>query len=177
MRRATASSSPNPRAAPVFHGAGAGEIGRVLREEHEQMLGAVERLRGERDEERCHALLRQVRRAWVIHALAEETVVYKALEGAPVREAAGAHADERFVEHELVQGLFEQLSRTRCSTLEWHARLNVARGIIARHIESEHEELFGQLASRFDAAGLGEIARRFRLAREKLTLLEEAKAA
>jgi hypothetical protein len=147
-----------------------------LRTDHESVLAELEALRSERDEQRCLALLRQLRRSWVIHALAEETVVYRALEGV---EAAndGSRADERFVEHELVEGLFDKLTRSRPGTLEWHARINVARDLIVRHIETEHADTFDALAQRFDAGQLAEIGRRFQLAREKLTMLEEAKAA
>ena len=60
---------------------------------------------------------------------------------------------------------------------QWRARMNVARNLCARHIEDEHEELFRRLATRFDAARLAELGQRFELAREKLNLLEEAKAA
>ncbi len=49
--------------------------------------------------------------------------------------------------------------------------------IIMRSIETEHEETFGRLAQRFDAAGLAELGGSFSAARDKLALLEEAKAA
>jgi hypothetical protein len=147
-----------------------------LRRDHESVLAELEALRLERDEQRCLALLRQIRRSWVIHALAEETVVYRALEGV---EAAndGSRADERFVEHELVEGLFDKLTRSRPGTLEWHARINVARDLIMRHIETEHTDTFAALEQRFDAGQLAELGQRFQLARDKLTMLEEAKAA
>jgi hemerythrin-like domain-containing protein len=146
-----------------------------LRQDHESVLAELEALRSERDEKRCLARLRQLRRSWVIHALAEETVVYRALEGEAAND--GSRADERFVEHELVEGLFDKLTRSRPGTLEWHARLNVARDLIRRHIETEHADTFGALEKRFDAEQLAEVGRRFQLARDKLTMLEEAKAA
>jgi len=113
----------------------------------------------------------------VIHALAEETVVYRALEGADAARGVKSQADERFIEHELVEGLFDKLSRGRPGTLEWTARLNVARELIGRHIDTEHDEMFGRLARNFDADALREMGHRFALARDKLTMLEEAKAA
>jgi len=122
--------------------------------------------------------LRQLRRTWVIHALAEETVVYRALEGVEAaNDSKSSRADERFVEHELVEGLFEKLSRSRPGTIEWHARINVAGDLIRRHIETEHEDTFRALGERFEQEQLDEIGRRFRLAHGKLTMLEEAKAA
>ena len=146
-----------------------------LREDHDSVLAALDALRNESDAGRSLSLLGSVRRAWVIHALAEETVVYHALEG--VESIAGSRADERFIEHELVEGLFDKLSRSRPGSLEWHARINVARELIERHIDSERNDIFVRLGERFDGAGLRELGERFRTAREKLTLLEEAKAA
>ena len=148
-----------------------------LRQDHETALAELEALRGETDDQRCFAILRQLRRSWVIHALAEETVVYRALEGVEAANESSARADERFIEHELVEGLFDKLSRSRPGTLEWHARLNVARELIMRHIEKEHEEMFAQLGKRYDVDALRDMGHRFELAREKLTMLEEAKAA
>ena len=149
-----------------------------LRKDHESVLAELEALRSESDEKGCLAKLRQLRRSWVIHALAEETVVYRALEGVEAaNDSKGSRADERFVEHELVEGLFDKLSRSRPGTLEWHARINVAGELIRRHIETEHADTFTALGIRFDAEQLAEIGRRFVLARDKLTMLEEAKAA
>jgi hypothetical protein len=112
------------------------------------------------------------------HALAEETVVYRALEGVEAaNDSRNTRADERFVEHELVEGLFDKLSRSRPGTLEWHARVNVAAELIRRHIETEHEDTFVALGERFEQEQLDEIGRRFVSARDKLHMLEEAKAA
>ncbi len=161
--------------APEGSGASPDDIRERLRSDHEQTLADADRLRTEQDGDRSLFLLRQLRRTWVIHALAEETVIYRTLEG--VEGHTGAHSDERFVEHELVEGLFDKLARLRPGTHEWKARLNVTRDLIARHIENEHCDLFARLARHFDAAQLNEMGRCFELAREKLSLLEEAKAA
>jgi hemerythrin-like domain-containing protein len=117
-------------------------------------------------------MLRDLRRAWIVHTLAEETVVYRALEG-----VEAANAGRRFVEHELIEGLFDKLTRAKAGSSEWRARLEIARELIMRHIEAEHEVLFPALAQRFDAAALAEMARQFESACAKLTMLEEAKAA
>jgi hypothetical protein len=154
-----------------------GDIRDCLRRDHEVALAKLDALRIETDAQASFAQLRVVRRSWVVHALAEETVVYKALEGAEANIASKTAADERFIEHELVESLFEKLARSRPGTLEWHARLNVARELISRHIASEHDDMFTRLARHFDGPHLREMGRRFELAREKLALLEEAKAA
>jgi len=145
-----------------------------LRADHDAVLAALDHLRREKDPARCGQRLRELRTAWVVHALAEETVVYRVLEGAT---DPAARADERFIEHEVVGHLFEKLAAARPGTLEWNARLNVIRDLIARHIESEHGQLFPQLERQFDEGQLRELGERFRLARDKLLLLERAKAA
>ena len=148
-----------------------------LREDHDGILAELDALRSGVDSREAQARLAQMRRTWVIHALAEETVVYRAIESVEAGTDSEARSAERFVEHELVEGLFDKLTRTRVGSSEWNARLHVTRDLIARHIETEHEETFAQLAARYDAAELEEIGRRFESAREKLALLEEAKAA
>jgi hypothetical protein len=153
------------------------DIRAVLRAEHEATLSEIDSLRDGLDPRRAQSRLCALRRAWIVHALAEETVVYRALEAAEDRQQADRRADERFIEHELVDGLFEKLSRSRPGTLEWAARLKVARDLVARHVESEHDELFGRLERNFEGRALAEMGERFTLARDKLTMLEEAKAA
>jgi len=168
------SDTPQPRAHGAF--APGSDIRDQLRGDHEKALADLEALQAQSDTQRCYELLAQLRRGWVIHALAEETVVYRAIEGV---EASDSHhrADERFIEHELVEGLFDKLARGRPGTLEWHSRLNVVREIIVRHIETEQDGMFRQLGERFDPEALARMAERFELAREKLTMLEDAKAA
>lgn len=168
---------PQPMDPAPDSGAAVGDIRERLRADHAATLADADRLRCERDASRALHLLAELRRGWVTHALAEETVVYRALEGVEGGPFAGTRSDERFVEHELVEALFAKLAHLRPGTQEWNARLNVARDLIARHIESEHEDLFARLARGFDAEGLAELGRRFDSAREKLALLEEAKAA
>ena len=153
------------------------DIRELLREDHERAVREIEALRLEPDVRRALARLARLRRAWVIHALAEETVVYRALEGIEAQRGTKSQADERFIEHELVEGLFDKLSRGRPGTLEWTARLNVARELVRRHIDSEHDEMFARLERNFDEGVLREMGHRFTLARDKLTMLEEAKAA
>lgn len=155
-------------------GGPADDVRECLRVDHDAALASLDALRRETDPQRCVHRLRELRTAWVVHALAEETVVYRVLEGAA---DSGARADERFIEHELVGGLFDKLLGARPGTLEWSARLNVIRDLMSRHIDAEHRVLLAQLARHFDAAALREMGERFRSARDKLLMLERAKAA
>jgi hypothetical protein len=159
---------------PPPHDTGGAEDVRVeLRRDHDAALAELEALRHENDERRCQERLRRLRQAWMIHALAEESVIYRMLESLQ----ASDRADERFIEHELVGGLFEKLAHTRPNTLEWRARLKVVRDLIERHIEMEQADIFARLARQLDEEGLREAGGRFRSAHRKLEMLERLKAA
>src|SRR6186713_1885498 len=67
------------------------DIREQLRRDHAKALAELTAVGAEADERRAQARLARLRHAWMLHALAEETVVYRALEGA----GATAHADER----------------------------------------------------------------------------------
>ena len=144
-----------------------------LRRDHQEALAELAALRSERDARRCESRLAKLRQAWMVHALAEETVVYRALEDI----ASSERADERFIEHELVGSLFDKLGRVKPGSLEWNARLNVVSRLIEAHIDTEHQELFARLERDFDEKRRKALGEQFRLAHDKLTLLERAKAA
>src|SRR6187549_1283531 len=99
------------------------DIREQLRRDHQKALAELDAIARESDAHRSQVRLARLRRAWMVHALTEETVVYR--------------ADERFVEHELVESLFEKIVRARHGTLEWQARINVVRELISRHVQSE----------------------------------------
>ncbi|HEY4998801.1 MAG TPA: hemerythrin domain-containing protein [Usitatibacter sp.] len=153
------------------------DVRHQLRRDHERVLAELEALRREGDDRRCQAMLRVVRRKWMIHTLARESVVYRALEGVEAGNEPGSGAGLRFAEHERIGSLFEKLARTRSCTGEWRVSLAVARGLIERRIAVEQEALIPQLAQRLDEAQLAEMGRQFESVCTKLTVLEEAKAA
>ena len=148
------------------------DIREQLRRDHAKALAELGAVGEESDAKRAQARLARLRHAWMIHALAEESVVYRALEGAVTH-----HADERFVEHELVESLFQKLTQARAGTHEWKGVLAVLRDMMTRHIESEEGGLFVNLSERYSAEELLEMGTRFMLARDKLSLLESVKKA
>ena len=149
-----------------------------LRRDHESVLAELEALRDAKEEDsRASSRVRPLARSWMIHALAEENVVYRAVEGVETASDSETRTDKRFAEHERVQALFYRLARSRPGTPDWHTRLDAVREVIVRQIDHEHTEIFAQLAKSFDEAELRRMGRQFNLIREKLTLLEQAKAA
>jgi hypothetical protein len=148
------------------------DIREQLRHDHAKALAELDGVAREGDPGRGHARLARLRHAWMIHALAEESVVYRSVEG-----ATGERADERFVEHELVENLFEKLVRTRHGTFEWQARVKVLRELMSHHIGTEEGRLFADLDERFSADELVALGEQFVLASDKLALLERVKNA
>ena len=109
-----------------------------------------------------------------LHALARKPGFPRA-RGCPAR---GPYAFRRTLHrHELVGGLFDRLGQARAGTLEWNARINVVRDIMARHMESEHHDALHPAGTALRREQLQELGRRFVSAREKLAMLEQAKAA
>ena len=147
------------------------DIREQLRRDHQKALAELDGIARESDAHRSQVRLARLRRAWMIHALAEESVVYRVLES----DTPGHQADERFVEHELVEGLFEKIARSRHGTLESQARINVLRDLMTRHLQAEEGALFADLAEKLSAEELVEVGQRFVLARDKLAMLEDAK--
>jgi len=153
------------------------DIRRQLRGDHDRFLAELDALRRESEAGRCKSRLAELRHAWAIHALAEESVVYRAVESAEAARHLSIHADERFIEHELIEELFEKLAQGRSGTLEWQARLRVTRDLVARHIENEQREVFARLERQFDAAALARMGGDFARERGRFERLEEPKAA
>ena len=147
------------------------DIREQLRRDHAKALAELAAVASESDARRAQARLARLRRAWMVHALAEETVVYRALEGA----GPTPHADERFVEHELVESLFQKLAAARHGTHDWTSRIHVLMDLMRRHIETEEGGLFLNLSERYGAEELLEMGTQFMLARDKLSMLEDAK--
>lgn len=153
-----------------------GDIRGQFRGDHDVVFAELDALRRESDERRCYTRLAYLRRAWMVHVLAQEMVLYKALEAAEIAAGGRGRADGRFAGHEQLEASFEKLSHTPPGSLEWHVRLNGIQEIIAAHIVCDHE-LVLRLAQRFDAAARREMSRRLALTSEKLAFLEDAKAA
>jgi hypothetical protein len=140
------------------------------------VLARLEALRSETDETQCSMKLEDLRQAWVTHVLAEEAVVYHALENPRADSEHSDSADERLIGHEVLQCLFERISQTLPRTTQWFSRLDVIASLIRRRIEDERAELFSALARDLDPDVLSIMSRDFGLVREKIAMLEQAKA-
>jgi hypothetical protein len=163
------SSNPRETAMPTD------DIRDRLSESHSALMAMVKTLRNDSDELQCRTRLEELRRAWIVHVLAEEAVIYHALDGPHADDHADS-ANKRLVEHELLQCFFERLSRTRPGTAQWLSRLDVVDKLMQRHMDEERQELFARLTGELNPEALSGMSRDFGLAREKITILEQAKA-
>ena len=154
-----------------------GDLRNHMQADHDLLLDALGALAMETTSERRLSQAGTRRMALVIHERAEEAVAYRALAGVKVVPAAKARADDAGVEHEVIEGLLDKLLRTRPSTDEWKARVRVFTDLLTRHFHDEQSEVFALLGEHFDPARLEALGAQYVETRDKLVMLEEAKAA
>ena len=171
-RQHVSTGSPRPSMPPPIDG----DIRDLLRRDHDYLLSRIDVMHMESDFGRCQELLQDLRRSWLLHVLAEETVVYRYLEGVEAALESRNKADERMLRNKLVEVFFEKLGQCLPGGSTWHARLNVLRVLILQHNDAEQEDIFALLERHLDARALKDMARRFASVKEKLGMLEEAKA-
>lgn len=148
-----------------------------LRRDREEVLDGLEALSASPPEtglalERLSAL----RRSWKVHVLASEAVIYRALESSDGGAESLRRAEERLVAHKRIDFMFERLRSARPGSITWRARLFVAREMMLQFLESEGD-LALRLEEKLSIEALGDLAENYERARDKLLVLEDAKAA
>lgn len=112
------------------------DIFETLRAEHETMLGLVRRLiAGGRDER----LLRELRRSFDAHRLAEEEILYPLLESDPV---VGDRIREAYVQHHLMSVLLRETDLAPTGEPDFRARMTVLGDFARAHVEQEEGPVF-----------------------------------
>ncbi len=153
------------------------DIREQLRRDREEVLAGLEAL-GVAGIDRGRALdrLAELRGCWKAHVLTREAVVYRALEGEDATAATVDDADDRLVANKRIDAMFDRLSSTRPGSLTWHVRLDIVRQAIEQHLETE-SGLGLRLESRLSIEALHDLSDQYQLVRDKLSVLEDAKAA
>jgi hemerythrin superfamily protein len=136
------------------------DIRELLRQDHQEALQLAAQIEQTDDTAQAKQLFEQLREAVVKHARGEERIVYPALEDSGDEEA-GELAREAAVEHELVDLLFERMTRMRTASDNWKARASVVKELLEHHIEEEQNEVFQKLGEILDAEELEEMGERF----------------
>lgn len=95
-------------------------------------------------------LLLRLKRALTAHALAEEDIVYPALETTATEEDATEHL---YAEHGQMKVHLYELDQMPKDAPEWRARVHALRQIIAAHAREEEEVEFPILRAALDRRG------------------------
>jgi hypothetical protein len=142
----------------------------------DEVLSLLASLLEESDPRRRREELAKLRREWTVYFLALETVVYRALDGVESESRPRSRADERLIEHELIEVFFDKLGRCCGLEEEWAECVAIVEEAIQRHVRTVRRELFARLERECDAQRLRELGEQYVLASEKLAVLEEAKS-
>lgn len=144
------------------------EITALLRQEHDEALTLADRLCQEEDDAKARReIFHQLKEALTLHSRAEEAAVYEALKDCKDDEEAVKMGHEGYVEHALVDYLFEKLTRSSATTSpSWSAHAMVLKELLEHHVEEEQGEAFELLDKHFDAAEREKMAAAFLAAKE-----------
>ncbi|HYF57477.1 MAG TPA: hemerythrin domain-containing protein [Burkholderiaceae bacterium] len=145
------------------------DIRELLIQDHQEALQLAERIERSDDPAEAEQLFVQLREAIVKHSRGEERILYPALEDSGDEEAAEM-AREAAVEHELVDLLFDRMTRMRSGSDNWKARASVVKELLEHHVEEEQEEVFPRMDALFDEQELQQMGERFRTYKERFRM-------
>lgn len=145
------------------------DIRELLITDHREALQLAQQIEDCDDAAEAGRLFAQLREAVVRHSRAEERTVYPALEDSGDEEA-GEMAREAAVEHELVDLLFERMTRMRSGSDNWKARACVVRELLEHHVEEEQGEVFAKMEELFDDEEMQRLAEQFQQAKGRIRM-------
>lgn len=148
---------------------GKSDIRDVLHEDHEEILSLARDMADARTAEKRMSYFHSLKPFLTAHARAEEKVVY-----VPMTKARDAEAkdlgNEGFVEHSLVDVLFERMSKPGVAGTDgWKAHATVVKELLEHHIKEEEGDMFSTLGKDFSDEQRDKMALEF--SREKARLL------
>ncbi|MEP7330415.1 MAG: hypothetical protein ABI777_14495 [Betaproteobacteria bacterium] len=144
------------------------DVRTLLRLDHEEAMQVARDMVDAEDGEARRALLRQLRPTLETLIEAEQREVY-----APLRQLRGADAlrdiaSVRLAEQQTLETALEWLAKSRkTGSDEWCAHARALLGLLERHVEAEHHELFEALDQHFDDSALTAMGRRFLAAKAR----------
>ena|SRR5579862_7149480 len=138
----------------------------ALKTDHDQVKAMLEQILGTDDAKQRGELFKQFKTDMTAHSRAEEKVLYLRMEKAD--ETAKDEALEGFVEHEIVDRLMDDLSRSRAKDSDkWTARCKVLKELIEHHVDEEEGEFFATARKLFDEATLEKMGEAFKIEKPK----------
>jgi hemerythrin-like domain-containing protein len=138
----------------------------TLQTDHRQVKVLLETILSTNDAIKRGDLFKQFRTELTAHSRAEEMVLYRRMEKS---EEGKDDALEGAVEHEIVDRLMEDLSRSRSvGSDKWAARCTVLQELLEHHVDEEEGEFFKIARKIFDRETLAKMGTAFTAEKTKL---------
>jgi len=138
----------------------------TLQTDHRQVRELLKTILSTADAKKRSDLFKQFRTELTAHSRAEEKVLYRGMEKS---EEGKDDALEGAVEHEVVDRLMEDLSRSRSiGSDKWTARCTVLQELLEHHVDEEEGEFFKIARKTFDRETLAKMGMAFTAEKTKL---------
>ena len=143
----------------------------LLRHNHEVLRDLIDKFRNKstrkQDEQ---AIVQEIRQQVQMHSEMASEAFYPALAATPSDRAAQLVATAR-KRCEVVEKLFQELSRMKPSDAAFESRMNMVITEIGRHIEMEEDELFHEARKAFPEYRLEELGLETQDRRKRMNIL------
>lgn len=113
----------------------------LLQDDHERVLGLLEKVAGTRGDDR-RSLLHHIDRAFRIHAEAEEELVYPVYRECLARGESAVRVEQNRAEHAVAKDLLDELLVLEPDSVVFEGRFRLLREALARHAEEEEQTMF-----------------------------------
>jgi hemerythrin-like domain-containing protein len=139
----------------------------MLKNDHHQVKELLEAILSTEEAKKRGDVFKQLRTELTAHSRAEEKILYRQMEKS---EEGKDDALEGAVEHEVVDRLMEDLSRSRSvGSDRWTARCTVLQELLEHHIDEEESEFFEIASKIFNCETLAKMGVAFTAEKAKLT--------
>lgn len=145
------------------------DVIRLLEADHEELRALLKKLDGATGRE-ARNLLGRVRRALEVHTQAEEEIVYPAFKRIVGGDRAAVLVQESLTEHDLVEGLMDEMDSLRAGSTAFRGKAMVLRELVDHHASDEEEDMFPKLRQHAGAKRLAELGERFAQRKDELNV-------
>jgi len=137
----------------------------ALRTDHAEAKSVLKATLETKEAKERTELFRQFKAMMTAHSRSEEKVFYRRMEKTDEGKSKALKGE---VEHEIVDGLMDELARSRAKESDrWTARCAVLRELIEHHVEEEEGEFFTLAVKLFDQETLERMGEDFEAEKSK----------
>jgi hypothetical protein len=136
----------------------------VLKNDHEEVKGIMEKLKDSFGEKERVDLLNKLKEEIEPHMEAEENVFYSVLTD---EEESKDHALEAIEEHHVAKMVLRELDKNNKAGDRWKAKMSVFKELVEHHIEEEEGEIFESAQKVLSEGRLSDILERFNDVKKK----------